>query len=61
EVVARLHQLTAASLAKPEVAARFATLGTDVAPMNPGELGAFIRSEIAKWAKMTKEAGIEPQ
>ncbi|HEX9181699.1 MAG TPA: tripartite tricarboxylate transporter substrate-binding protein, partial [Burkholderiales bacterium] len=47
EVVARLHQLTAASLAKPEVAARFATLGTDVAPMNPGELGAFIRSEIA--------------
>ena len=34
EIVARLHQLTAASLAKPEVASRFATLGTDVAPMN---------------------------
>jgi tripartite-type tricarboxylate transporter receptor subunit TctC len=61
EIVARLHQITAASLAKPEVAARFATLGTDVAPMNPEQLGAFIRSEIAKWAKMTKEAGIEPQ
>jgi len=61
EIVARLHQLTAASLAKPEVVARFATLGTDVAPMNPEQLGAFIRSEIAKWAKMTKEAGIEPQ
>jgi tripartite-type tricarboxylate transporter receptor subunit TctC len=61
EIVARLHQLTAASLAKPDVVARFATLGTDVAPMNPEQLGAFIRSEIAKWAKMTKEAGIEPQ
>jgi tripartite-type tricarboxylate transporter receptor subunit TctC len=61
EIVARLHQLTATSLAKPEVVARFATLGTDVAPMNPEQLGAFIRSEIAKWAKMTKEAGIEPQ
>ena len=61
EIVARLHQLTAASLAKPEVVARFATLGTDVAPMNPEQLGAFIRAEIAKWARMTKEAGIEPQ
>ena len=61
EIVVRLHQLTAASLAKPEVVARFAALGTDVAPMNPEQLGAFIRSEIAKWARMTKEAGIEPQ
>jgi tripartite-type tricarboxylate transporter receptor subunit TctC len=61
DVVAKLHQATAAALAKPEVRGRFATLGTDVAPMNPQELGAFIKSEIAKWAKLTKEAGIEPQ
>jgi tripartite-type tricarboxylate transporter receptor subunit TctC len=61
EIVARLHQTTAAALAKPDIVARFATLGTDVAPMNPEQLGAFIRSEIAKWAKLTKEAGIEPQ
>jgi tripartite-type tricarboxylate transporter receptor subunit TctC len=60
-VVARLHDVTAKSLAKPEVAARFATLGTDVAPLNPEQLGAFIRSEIAKWAKMAKEAGIQPE
>ncbi len=60
-VVSRLHQVTAAALAKPEVKARFAALGTDVAPMNPGELGEFIRSEIVKWARLTKEAGIEPQ
>jgi tripartite-type tricarboxylate transporter receptor subunit TctC len=60
EIVARLHQTTAAALAKPDIVARFATLGTDVAPMNPEQLGAFIRSEIAKWARLTKEAGIEP-
>jgi tripartite-type tricarboxylate transporter receptor subunit TctC len=60
-VVSRLHDLTVKSLAKPEVAARFGNLGTDVAPMNPGELGGFIRSEIAKWAKMAKEAGIQPE
>jgi tripartite-type tricarboxylate transporter receptor subunit TctC len=60
-VIARLHDVTAKSLAKPEVKARFGSLGTDVAPMNPGELGGFIRSEIAKWAKMAKEAGIKPE
>jgi tripartite-type tricarboxylate transporter receptor subunit TctC len=60
-VVARLHEVTAKSLAKPEVAARFANLGTDVAPMNPEQLGSFVRSEIDKWAKMAKAAGIQPE
>lgn len=61
DIVARLHKTVEAALAKPEVAARFATLGTDIAPMDPKQLAAFIQSEIAKWARMTKEAGIEPQ
>jgi len=60
-IVAQLHERTAAALAKPDVAARFANLGTDVAPMNPQQLGAFIQSEIAMWARMSKAAGIEPQ
>jgi tripartite-type tricarboxylate transporter receptor subunit TctC len=60
-VVSRLHDVTAKALAKPDVAARFATLGTDVGPMNPEQLGGFIRSETAKWAKMAKEAGIQPE
>jgi tripartite-type tricarboxylate transporter receptor subunit TctC len=60
-IVARLHEVTAGSLAKPEVKARFDALGTDVAPMNPSALGGFIRSEIAKWATMAKEAGIQPE
>ena len=60
-VVTRLHDVTVKSLAKPEVKARFDSLGTDVAPMNPEELGAFIRSEIDKWAKMAKAAGIQPE
>jgi tripartite-type tricarboxylate transporter receptor subunit TctC len=60
-VVSRLHDVTVKALAKPEVGARFAALGTDVAPLNPDELGAFIRSETEKWAKMAKEAGIQPE
>ena len=60
-VVTRLHDVTVKSLAKPEVKARFDSLGTDVAPMNPQELGGFIRSEIEKWAKMAKAAAIQPE
>ena len=60
-VVARLHGIVDAALRRPDIVERFATLGTDVAPMNPRELAGFIQSEIAKWARMTKAAGIEPQ
>jgi tripartite-type tricarboxylate transporter receptor subunit TctC len=60
-VVARLHEVTAGALAKPEVKARFDALGTDVAPMNPEQLGGFIRSEITKFARLAKDAGIQPE
>lgn len=61
DIVSRLHETTAKALAKPEMVARFANLGTVVAPMNPQQLAGFIRSEIAKWGQMAKEAGIQPQ
>jgi tripartite-type tricarboxylate transporter receptor subunit TctC len=61
DIVASLHGATAKALAKPEMVARFGTLGTDIAPMDPAQLEAFIKSEIAKWARMAKEAGIQPQ
>jgi len=60
-VVARLHEVTADALAKPEVKGRFDALGTDVAPMNPEQLGGFIRSEITKFGRLAKEAGIQPE
>jgi tripartite-type tricarboxylate transporter receptor subunit TctC len=60
-VVTRLHDVTSKSLAKPEVKTRFDALGTDVAPMNPEELGGFIRSETAKFARLAKDAGIQPE
>ncbi len=61
EIVSQLHDATAKALAKPDIVARFGTLGTDVGLMNPSQLEAFIRSEIAKWGRMAKEAGIQPQ
>ncbi|MGQ0650977.1 MAG: Bug family tripartite tricarboxylate transporter substrate binding protein [Betaproteobacteria bacterium] len=61
EVVQKLNDATMAALAKPEVRERFATLGTDVAPMGPAELGKFIQAEVANWAKLVKLAGIQPE
>ncbi|HZS66305.1 MAG TPA: tripartite tricarboxylate transporter substrate-binding protein [Burkholderiales bacterium] len=60
-VVIKLHDVVAASLAKPDVKAKLAGLGLEPAPLAPAEFGAFIRQEIAKWTREIREAGIEPQ
>jgi tripartite-type tricarboxylate transporter receptor subunit TctC len=60
-IVQRLHETGMKALAKPEVKEKFATIGTDVAPMNPAELGKFIQAEVAHWAKLVKLAGIEAE
>jgi tripartite-type tricarboxylate transporter receptor subunit TctC len=59
--VMKLHDVVAASLAKPEVKARLAGLGLETAPLAPEEFAEFIRKEIARWAREVREAGIEPQ
>jgi len=60
-VVSKLHDIVAASLAKPDVKARLAGLGLEPAPMTPEEFADFIKKEIAKWTREVREAGIEPQ
>ena len=61
EIVQKLHDAAVKSLAKADVKEKYAGIGIDPAPMNPTELGKFIQSEIAHWAKLTKLAGIQPE
>ena len=61
DVIQVLHDTTVKGIAKAEVREKFAAIGTDVAPLAPDELGRFIQSEIAAWAKLTKLAGIQPE
>jgi tripartite-type tricarboxylate transporter receptor subunit TctC len=61
EVVQSLYDVAAKALQKNDIKEKFAFIGTDVAPMNPAQLGAFIKSEIAKWAVLVKQAGIQPE
>jgi tripartite-type tricarboxylate transporter receptor subunit TctC len=61
EIVNLLSDTTLKAVMKKEIVDKFAAIGTDVAPMNPAQLGAFIKSEIAKWAVLVKQAGIQPE
>jgi len=57
-VVGRLHQAFAKAVTAPEMKERLAAIGADAAGGTPDELAAFIRSELAGWAKVIKESGI---
>ena len=59
-IVRKLHLETVKALAPPDVRARLADLGMEGIGNSPDEFAAIIKSEIPKWAKVIKEAGIKP-
>jgi len=60
-IVARLNTELTRILRLPEVQKTFATLGVDAATSTPEELGAFVKSEVPKYAKLIAEIGIPKQ
>ena len=46
-------------LAQPEVKDRLVVVGAEIVASSPQEFGAFIKTDIAKWAKLVREAGIK--
>jgi tripartite-type tricarboxylate transporter receptor subunit TctC len=61
DIVQKVHDAAVKSLGKADVKEKYAGIGIDPAPMNPAELGRFIQSEIAHWAKLAKLAGLQPE
>jgi len=62
EVLTRLNQELNAVLGLPEVQARIRELGAEpVAPATPEKFQSFVKSELAKFAAVTKKAGITAQ
>ena len=57
EVIAALHDATAAALKEPGVVKSMADLGIDIAASSPAEFAAYIASEIPKWTKVVKDSG----
>ncbi len=58
-IVGKLHLETVKALALPELRAKLADLGLEGVGNSPAEFASFITSEIPKWAKLIKEAGIK--
>jgi len=59
-IVGKLHLETVKALALPDLRAKLADLGLEGIGNSPDEFAAAIKSEIPKWAKVIKEAGIKP-
>ena len=58
EVVAKLNAETVRVLSLPEVRERFRTLGVEVIASSPEQFAQHLRSEIAKWGRVVREAKI---
>ena len=61
EIIDTLNREVVKIVTRKDIVERFAGLGFDAFGSTPQELGAFVASEVKKWAELVKEAGIEPQ
>ena len=61
EIITRLHAETVRVLQQPETKERFASDGADPVGNSPDEFARFIQSELVKWAKVARGAGIQPE
>lgn len=57
-IAARLYKESMRVLADPEMRTRFTQLGLDTSGATGAELAAIIKADVAKWAKVIKDAGI---
>ena len=60
-IVERLHKEIAEIQNSPKARQQFDAAGAEIARMSIAEFGAFQASELAKWGKVVKEAGIKAQ
>ena len=61
DAVAKLSATMAKIAAMPDIKTRFGELGVEAASDTPEQFGAFIKSEILKFAKLAKLAGVKPE
>jgi tripartite-type tricarboxylate transporter receptor subunit TctC len=61
DIITRLHGDTTRILQQPEIKARFAGDGADPVGSTPEEFTRYIQSELTKWAKVARDAGIQPE
>jgi tripartite-type tricarboxylate transporter receptor subunit TctC len=60
-ILDKVHADLTTVLRTPEIQQRFTDMVLDAAPTSRDEFARFIRAEIARWAKVIKDAGIAQQ
>jgi len=60
-VIDRVHRESVRALQSADVKDRLQADGADPVASTPEEFAAFLRSETAKWAKVVKAVGIQPE
>jgi tripartite-type tricarboxylate transporter receptor subunit TctC len=60
-IINRLYRSLADALASTDMHQRLASLGADAIGLPPEQFGPMIKEEIAKWAKVVKDAGVRPE
>lgn len=58
DIIEKIQRDTARHLQGPELRERLNSVGSDPAVSTPDQFTAFIRSEIEKWGRVVKQAGI---
>jgi tripartite-type tricarboxylate transporter receptor subunit TctC len=60
-IVDRLNAAFREALADHDVSSKLLAAGIEPVASSPEELGSFVVAETAKWAKIVKDAKIEPE
>ena len=61
DIVDKLYKTTAEALKNPDVIAKLSPQGAKLVGDKPDEFAAYIKSEIAKWAKVVEASGARGQ
>lgn len=61
EIVTRVNAEMVKIIARPDVNQTLNAMGIDAFTSTPDELGDYVKSEIQKWARLARDAGIQPE
>jgi tripartite-type tricarboxylate transporter receptor subunit TctC len=61
DIVVQLNRMALSALSQPDVKERLAALGVEPVGSSAEECDGFVRSEMAKWSKVIKAAGIKAE